>query len=84
MEFSIKSGTVKSGWSIVYIIYCQDGPFYILYIVFLSLKINLVLANSACGILQLSSGSSLVAKVSSSYLKLPLKNGQNKALNDRW
>ena len=45
MEFSIKFDTVKSGWSIVYI----EGSKVIIskIIVFLSLKTECVLANSA-------------------------------------
>ena len=45
MEFSIKLHTIKSGWSIVYI----EGSQVIISknIIFLSLKINFVLANSA-------------------------------------
>ena len=62
MEFSIKFYTVKSRRSIVYI----KGPQVIISktIVFLSLKINFVLANSADPDEMLhSSGSSLFAKV---------------------
>ena len=45
MEFSIKFDTVKSGWSIVYF----EGSQVIIskHIVFLSLKIDFVCANSA-------------------------------------
>ena len=45
MEFSIRFDTVRSGWSIVYI----EGPQVIISkkIVFLSLKIDFILANSA-------------------------------------
>ena len=46
MEFPIKFDTVKSGWSIVYI----EGSQVIIskkYTLFLSLKINSVLANRA-------------------------------------
>ena len=46
MEFSIKFDTVKSGWSIVYIEESQD-IISKKNIIFLSLKIDLVLANSA-------------------------------------
>ena len=44
MEFPIKFDTVESGWSIVYI---EGSQVIIFIIVFLSLKINFVLAKSA-------------------------------------
>ena len=44
MEYSIKFDTVKSGWPIVYI----EGPQVIIFkIYYISLKIDLVLVNSA-------------------------------------
>ena len=43
MEFPIKFDTIKSGWSNVYI----EGSQVIISFVFLSLKIDYVLANSA-------------------------------------
>ena len=48
MEFSITPHIIKSGWSVVYIVGSQVtiSEIYCTY-VFLSLKINFVLANSA-------------------------------------
>ena len=60
MEFSIKFDKVQSGWSIVY----SEGSQVIISkcIVFLSLKIILILANSVATLGGISSGSSLFAK----------------------